>query len=185
MHREGKLRISPAASYVDPSLNPAIQDDELSFCFTPNPSHFKVEVFDGKTGKLKGQLSPENLKIKYETRSNYYVYCLSFILTPRLFLDFEANACLVIREPKQFVDKLTIAFQGLNPGWIGAFETVKYLDPLNPPNKGIDLFSCKHFRYSYQKEVRMIWLPPAPVDTLDYQFLDLGSLEHCTELVSI
>jgi hypothetical protein len=185
LHREGKLRISPAGSYADPSLNPAIQDDELSFCFTPNPAHFKLEVFDGKTGKSKGRLTPENLKIKYESHSNYYVYCLSSIFAPRLFLDFEADACLVIREPKRYVEKLMMAFEGLNPGWIGASETVKYLDPLNPPNKSIDLFSCKHFRYSYQKEVRLIWLPPAPAHTLGHQFLELGNLEDCSELVSI
>lgn len=185
LHREGRLRVSPAGSYTDPSLNSAIQDDELSFCFMPNPAHFKLEVFDGKTGKSKGRLTPENLKIKYEASSNYYVYCLSTVLVPRLFLDFEADACLVIKEPKLFVEKLIVAFEKLNPGWVGAFEAVKYFDPLNPPNKDIDLFSCKHFRYSYQKEVRLIWLPPVPVHTLDHQFLELGSLEDCSELVSI
>ena len=64
MHREGKFRISPAGSYVDPSLNPSIQDDELRLCFTPNPEHFKLEVSDGKTGKPKGRITPQNLKIK-------------------------------------------------------------------------------------------------------------------------
>jgi len=184
LHKEGRLLVSPAGSYADPSLNSAIKDDELSFCFTPNPSHFKLEVFDGKTGKSKGPLTPENLKIKYESKSNYYVYCMSTVLAPRLFLDFEADACLIIKEPKLFVEKVIMAFEKLNPGWVGAFEVVKYLDPLNPPNKGIDLFSCKHFRYSYQKEVRLIWFPPAPADVLDHQFLELGSLEDCSELVS-
>lgn len=185
LHREGKLRISPAGSYADPSLNSAIQDDELSFCFTPNPAHLKLEVFDGKTGKSKGRLTPENFQIKYEAGSNYYVFCLSNVLAPRLFLDFEADACLLIKEPTQFVEKLIMAFEKTNTGWAGAFEPVKYLDPLNPPNNDIDVFSCKHFRYSYQKECRLIWLPHAPNQTLDYQFLELGSLEDCSELVSI
>ena len=184
--KEGKIRISPAASYRGPSLlNPAIQDDELSFSFQPNPSEFNLEVFNGKTGKSKGRIDPKNFRIKHESVSNYYVYCLSSIFVPRLFLDFDADECLIIKKPKEFICKVLTAFERLNPGWIGIAKDVKYLDPLNLSRDEVDVFSCKHFRYSYQKEVRLIWLPSTPEKELDHKFIYLGSLEDCTELVSI
>ena len=36
VYRKGEIRISPAASYNDPSLNSAIQDDELRFTIQSN-----------------------------------------------------------------------------------------------------------------------------------------------------
>lgn len=55
---EGKLRIMPASSYDDSSLNPAIRDAELEIKFAGIPSEVKMEVFDGKTGQPKGFITP-------------------------------------------------------------------------------------------------------------------------------
>ena len=183
--KEGKIRISPASSYRDPSLNPAIQDDELSFSFQPNPSEFYFEIFDGKTSKSKGQLKPKDFQIKHDSLSNYYVYCLSSIFVPRLFLDFDANACLIIKKPQEFIERILTTFETVNPGWIGIAKDVEYLDPLKPSSKKVDVFLCKHFRYSYQKEVRVIWLSSTPEKELNPKFIELGNLDDCTELVHI
>lgn len=162
-HKRGKFRISPASSYSDPSLNPAIQDDELRLTFQP----------------------AKQTKIVKESGSNYYVYCLSSILVPRLFLDFDADACLIIWEPQGFISRLINSFEMENPGWSGVVKEVKYIDPLNSSPNQTDILSCKHFRYSYQKEVRIIWLPSEPVKELQHQFIELGSLEDCSELICI
>ena len=183
--KKGVIRISPAASYSDPSLHPAIQDDELRFIIQPNPLEFNLEVFDSKTGGSKGRMSPKQMQIIQESASNYYVYCLSSILVPRLFLDFDADACLIIRKPKEFISKLLTAFEMKNPGWVGVAKDVKYLDPLNSTPSQVDVFSCKHFRYSYQKEIRVIWLPSEPAKELEHQFIELGGLEDCSELICI
>lgn len=151
-HKKGIIRISPATSYSDPSLNPAIQDDELRFIIQLNSSEFNLEVFDSKTGGSKGRMSPKQMQIIQKSVSNYYVYCLSSILVPRLFLDFDADSCLIIRNPQEFISKLLTAFKMKNPSWVGVAKDVKYLDPLNSTPNQVNVFSCKHFRYSYQKE---------------------------------
>lgn len=180
--KKGIVRISPATSYKDASLNPAVHDEELEFSIQPRPSEIKIEVIDHHTGKSKGFVNPIENKITKATDTNYYVYCLSYILTPRLFLDFEADACLIITKPNHFIDKVITAFGRQNPGWVGAFKTVNYLDPLNSSFGNIEIYSNKHFRFSYQKEVRFIGLPPKKVKELDHQYLEIGSLEDCSEI---
>lgn len=184
-HKNGIVRISPAASYNDPSLNPAVHDEELELFIQPHPSEIKLEVIDQHTGKSKGFINPIGSKITKKTITDYYVYCLSSIFTPRLFLDFEAEACLIITKPKHFTDKVINAFERQNPGWVGAFKTVSYLDPLNSSLNHIDIYSYKHFRFSYQKEVRFIGLPPKKVKALKHQCLEIGNLEDCSEIVVV
>ena len=164
VHEKGIIRISPAASYNDPSLNSAIQDDELKFAIQSNSL---------------------GVNVIHESLSNYYVYCMSSSFIPRLFLDFDADACLIIRKPQEFISKLLSAFKKYKPDWKGVHKNVKYLDPLNSTSNQVDVFSSKHFRYSYQKENRLIWLPPTVEKELGFQFIELGSLEDCSELVNI
>ncbi len=185
IQKNGILRISPASSYNDPSLNQAGHDEELELFIQPHPSEIKLEIIDQHTGKSKGFVNPIGSKITKKTETNYYVYCLSSIFTPRLFLDFEAEACLIITKPNHFIEKVITAFEKQNSGWVGAFRTVNYLDPLNSSLSHIDIYSCKHFRFSYQKEVRLIGLPPKKIKELDHQYLEIGSLEDCSEIVSI
>lgn len=185
IYNEGVIRISPAAFYNDPSLNPAIQDEELELFIQPHPSEIKLEVIDPKTGKSKGFISPIGDKITKKSETNYYVYCMSSVWTPRLFLDFDAETCLIIKKPNIFFEKTLTAFEKQNLGWVGTAKKVTYLDPLNSTLKQIDIFSYKHFRFSYQKEIRLIWLPPKSVKELDHQYLELGSLRDCCELVKV
>lgn len=184
-YKKGIIRISPATFYKDPSLNPAVHDEELELYIQPHPSEIKLEVIDHKTGKSKGFIKPVDSKITRQTETNYYVYCLSSVLTPRLFLDFDADACLIIKKPNYFFEKVLDAFEKQNPSWVGISKNVTYLDPLNSLLKQIDVFSCKHFRFSYQKEVRLIWLPPKIVKELDHQYFELGSLEDCCEFIEV
>jgi hypothetical protein len=154
------LRVSPASLYNDPSLNYAIQDDELNLCINPLLSEVKLEAFDRKTGKSKGQIKPKELTYTIFSKTNYYVFCLSRILTPRLFLDFDkADGCLVIRNPNEFVELVLSSFEKTIEGWDGFSDIVEYVDPFNCKTNDIDIFLSKHFRYAYQKEYRLIWLP--------------------------
>ena len=82
---ENKIRISPASSYVDPSLNFAIRDEELEFSIYPLPSELKIKAYDGKTGEYKGDIHPENFVYRTRSKTNYYVYCLSLSFAPSLF----------------------------------------------------------------------------------------------------
>jgi len=179
---KGVIRIAPAASMDDPSLNPAIRDRELEVYVQPPPSEMKLHAYDGKTGKPKGVFNPVGNRVRRTSRTNYYVYCLSGALAPRLFIDFDYDSFLIFAEPAAFVKNLLQAVEAKLPKWTGAGMPVKYYDPLNSRLEDIDIFSQKHFRFAYQKEYRIIWLPPREANDLQPVIVELGSLEGSVQV---
>jgi len=182
---EKRIRISSASSYDDPSLNPAIRDKELELSIYPLSSELKVKAYDGKTSKYKGDIHPENVVYTRRSKTDYYVYCLSLSFAPRLFLDFDSDACLVIRKPREFEDIILSVFERKMQDWSGVSRKVVYIDPLNCPMTDIDVFSSKHFRYAYQREYRFVWLPPNPKQNLDHILIEVPNIEEYCYLVNL
>ncbi|HEX8174077.1 MAG TPA: hypothetical protein VF543_03040 [Pyrinomonadaceae bacterium] len=183
---EGKFLINPASTYGDPSLNQAIRDVELELEVQAHPSDVKMEVYDGSSGALKAPIQPVgNVTYTLRSRTNYYVYCMSAVYDYRLFDDFGYNSCLIIKNPQEFIKRLIAGFKTVLPDWNGFAVPVTYYDPYNTTVSELNVFFCKHFRFAYQKEVRVIWLPPAPVASLSPVKLQLGSLKDCCEMVTL
>ncbi len=177
MHENGAIRIAPASSYKDSSLNSAINDDEKVLSVFDHPDKVKISHVDKITGK-KTIIKPKgNVKRTLELPTNYYVYSMAYVYDYRLFDDFEYNACIVIHDTKKFLLLLDKAFKQSIGNWVFVTNPVHYIDPLNPPNeKDIDLFFCKHFKYSYQKEIRAVWLPESYIEELEPVYLDIGCM---------
>lgn len=181
----GIIRVSPASSYKDPSLNPAIQDDELKISCEIHPSYIRLMFFNKKTAKDEEIPLSKNLTITEHSSTNYYVYCFSLTIAPRLFLDFDADACLLILDPKRFLNQLKAEFAKVHPDWRSHQTRIRYIDPLNPKKSDFNVFRSKHFRYSYQKEYRILWLPPKPRDVLLPVDVTLGRLDEYCKLISL
>jgi hypothetical protein len=103
-----------------------------------------------------------------------------------LFADFDADACIVIRDPKTYVGRI---LDGLrvrlpHPKWGGDIFEVKYVDPLNTSVRQFHVPTAKHFRYAYQREWRIIWVPAQDVRDLPHIDLELGSMEDCCTLLA-
>jgi len=62
---------------------------------------------------------------------------------------------------------------------------VTYIDPFGDYKSEPDVYFSKHFRYGYQKEFRLVWLPPAKTDLLDPVFLEIGSMEDYCHLITL
>jgi hypothetical protein len=165
---QGIIRISPASTYDDPSLNYAIRDNELSF---------SLQSSEAKSEHPSAQLVIAS--------SDYYVYCMANEFSLRLFGDFEADACLVVTQPLVFLNRLGDAVMKQLPGWSGFARPVKYLDPAKAKTSDIDIFCTKSFRFVYQREYRLIWKPPTPQKGLPYLHVQVGSLHDCCKLISI
>ncbi|MCX5868369.1 MAG: hypothetical protein NT009_13000 [Proteobacteria bacterium] len=71
------------------------------------------------------------------------------------------------------------------PDLSGIHKQVVYIDPLNTKSENIDVFVSKHFRYAYQKEYRITWLPTKVEKKLDHQDIVIGNLEILCELISL
>ncbi|HET7552697.1 MAG TPA: hypothetical protein VFK04_15500 [Gemmatimonadaceae bacterium] len=177
--REGKLRIAPASRYNDPSLNPAIRDDELTIDIAYDP-YVPFNPYPPGTVLLP----PSRVPLRKQLNTNYYVYCIASTLSMRLLYDFGAEACIVFRDPNEFLARLCTAMRKCVPGWRCTVGDVSYLDPLQVNPSEVDVLMGKHFRYAYQREVRVAWLPPAPTRQLEPLFLSVGSLEDIAELIT-
>jgi hypothetical protein len=181
----GNLRILPASYYQDSSMNFAIQDSELKFTqelygakvhFPPN-SDYSIPKEQWTEMPIIG-----NAKSTFEALSDYYISCFSSSYEYRLFDDFEANACLVIKDIVRFAKSLKTRMEEILPEWRFSYEYVNYQDPYHPIRK-LNIFFSKHFRYAYQKEFRFVWEPSNKAESLRPIFLELGPLRDYCELL--
>lgn len=103
----GEILISPASSYEDSSLDPARRADELKVSIQIPGEELEIRIIDEATGKPIETL-PQPAWVTYTrgTRADFYVYCLSAAWKPQLFLDFQADACLLITNPRIFLNRL-------------------------------------------------------------------------------
>lgn len=183
---EGIFRISPASYYDDPSLNPAIRDRELELYIQPPPSKLKLHVIDEKSGKIKSTLNPIGNKITLSTGADYHVFCMARALLPRLFLDFEVDACLLIKDMDLFTDAVYEAVRRETNAAAGMTASVGYIDPLHMHDVDkVDIHFHKHFRYAYQKEHRIVWFERNQQEKLLPLTIRLGDLSSMCEIIKI
>lgn len=180
---EGQIRIAPASMYQDPSLGPAIADDELSYDLATaafDADILSLDPFDTRLVDAFGEPAPAPRRLTMET--NYYVWCASLALRPRLFGDFNnADTVLVIHDAPEFTKRLIQAIRDPLHGWQFTPCAVHYFDPYHPSQQTRNVFACKHFKYLYQEEFRYVFLPPSPMTRLEPISLELGSLRDIAE----
>ena len=186
LYDSGRLVIRPASSYNDASLNRAVRDDELEL-----KVYRKSWVFDKLYDEFGQVLHPNGPKHGrrveiLRTPTNYFVYCMSLERSVRLFGDFQSDCCIIIHEPVAFLRRLGAAgLRTLGNRWSWFAAPIAYIDPLRPPNSHLNIMQCKDFKYAYQAEYRMVWLPPKPSFSLEPFVADLGSLAPIASFVQL
>lgn len=183
MLEKGRFRIAPASLYMDSSLNSAQKDDELRLELELHPLRPDINAFLKKHIPKTSIHPVGNIRYTLKSKTNYYVFCLSSSSDIRLFGDFKADGCLVIKHPEDFIRAIIDAFKKQNKGWRGFGTPVYYIDPLNPSDLNIDIFFTKHFRYWYQQEYRVIWLSSDLVNELEPVYIEIGPLHDYCELI--
>jgi hypothetical protein len=181
MFENGYILINPASYFSDPSLNQAQKDDELNLNLESHP--LRLTISDNLS---KSNIKPiGNVRYNIKALSDFYVYCMASTLEPRLFDDFNADSCILIHKPEEFcknlIDSCKKQFRQ-DYVWRGFAFPINYIDPLNPPTLNLDIYFTKHFRYWYQREFRIAWLPQKPVDKLEPILVELGDIKRYCEL---
>ena len=130
-------------------------------------------------------ISDQRVDVQFQSPADYWLYCVTgSVGAPRLFVDFDADACVIIRDTQKFREILRVASGQSLKGAIMREGHAHYVDPLLPgPAEIFFVPLCKHFRYSYQEEYRFCWLPNPPVRKLEHVDLQLGSLKEIAELI--
>ena len=178
----GRIRIAPAASYDDQSLNPAMQDDELAVFAKHSGDSAVIRKYDPVTGTVGDPIEVIG-DISYGKRaaSNYYVLCLSSRYEPRLLDDFGADALLIIHNVDRFLIRLERAVKQVRPDLQMCGDGITYFDPYRTHPDELNPHFFKHFRYGYQLEYRLVWLGSVPIDASPF-FVEIGTLRDIATL---
>ncbi len=185
LYERGAIRIQPASYYRQPNFNGAIRDDELALDVSLHLNRDAIVKMVSNPEDIPASQQSERLDINFASMTDYWLYCVTTDVGPRLFIDFEAQACVVIKDLKRFTRMIQQAVASKVSQAQFRSGAVTYIDPVLPCVTSIDVPMSKHFRYTHQHEHRFIWLPREPAASLTYLDVELGSLKDCAELIFV
>ena len=182
LFEEGRLRVQPASEYSKPDHNGAVRDDELALEVSLYLTTETIRDVVSNPQDVPEDLKWKRMDFRFSRPNDFWLYCVSSSVEPRLFVDFNAAACVIIRDREEFRRRLLTAGVAAFPGARSRDGNAIYIDPVRPRSPRIDLPMSKHFRYAYQIEHRFVW-EPARASPLAPCDLMLGSLKDISELV--
>lgn len=183
LHTHGSVRLQPASYFNGESHNGAVRDDEKTIRLSLLLTRDEIVSVVRNPQDVSENAPPQRMDIEMKHPSDFWIYCVSKSIQPRMFVDFDADACLIIRRPVEFGALLGREAPKALGNAAMKSGPAKYIDPLWPDTTKVDIPMAKDFRYSYQKEYRYCWFPNAPQPTLKHIDISLGSLEEISELV--
>jgi len=182
LHLEGSLRIQAASYFSKTEHNGAVRDDELALNLCIFLSRNQIVNLVRNPEEVPPNVPDHRLEVGIRALGDYWLYCLTNSVEPRLFVDFNADSCVIIRDRNRFARMLREATRSRIPTAMRDCSAA-YVDPLLPTTANIDVPFAKHFRYAYQDEYRFCWLPSPPVDQLRPLDVQLGSLRDFSNLI--
>lgn len=180
---DGRLRVQPASEYSKPDHNGAVRDDELALEVTLYLTQNTIRNVVINPQDVPDDLEGKRIDFRFSRPNDFWLYCVSSSVESRLFVDFNAEACVIIRDRNEFRRRLLAAGATAFPAARGRDGAAVYIDPVRPCSARIDIPMSKHFKYSYQLEHRFIWELPLSSSPIAYKDLELGSLRDIADLV--
>ena len=203
------MYFNSASKYNASVHNQAVRDNELEIEFNggsvrsthpmrfysrdgPPPEYRDIEFLPiYKCPKLESrETNNEYATMSIKMSTDYWMFCMANVLDQRLFADFEADCCLIIRQIP-FVHRVLRAVTMQLPNVKTSFGRVNYVDPLgafSPEvqiNSSIPIYMTKIFRYAYQREVRFTFLPRKLQQELEPMKIQIGSIADIAEFVQL
>ena len=209
LYNKGLVYMNVASEYDKSTHNQAVRDDERSIVvkggYFPKestqsfynkdtiPDNIQEGIDNGEIGfsaiyKCPGLKSDQYADISINTLMDYWMFCMADVLDQRLFADFEADSCVIIRR-KPFIERLLSRSRLLLPNVHRIFGSINYIDPLGalstnvPLNRSLRVYMTKVFRYAYQREFRFVCLPKNFQERLEARPLEIGPISDISELI--
>lgn len=183
LFKRGEIRVQCASYYGDAAHNGAVRDDELSLALSLPLSRVEILKIVANPEDVPEECIEQRMDLNYRHDRDYWLFCVTRSIEPRLFVDFNASACVIIRDAEEFKRRLKQVTASAFSGTTYSDGDATYVDPLQPNSTKINIPFSKHFRYAYQEEFRFVWQPSERFDKLTYVDLTIGPLGDIAELV--
>lgn len=184
--KKGQLRLQPASYFNEPSHNAAVRDDELNLHASYVLSREDIVKIVKNPQDVPPVIPDQRVNVTHFVKTDYWLYCQTFNESARHFVDFDnADCCVIFHQPLNFTNRLREVASEVMMDANFMQGRVKYYDPIIPVLPRPHVPFSKHFRYTYQTEHRICWIPKNPVEKVEPVDLELGSFEHEAELVII
>jgi hypothetical protein len=106
LYEKGRLRLQPASFFAQKDHNGAVRDDELSLDVMLVLSRDDVVKVVRIEKDVPADAPDQRFDVRFKSPTDYWLYCVTTSVEPRLFVDFQASACVIIRDHRKFVDLL-------------------------------------------------------------------------------
>lgn len=186
---KGEVYLSPASRFSGNHLSKGAHDPTELYIEERLPDNVEWEVFDGRNGASKGLLQGAKWgPLRSQSDKDYYVFCMSYRYDAALYAEFEADTCLIIRDPDRFINQVGLALRRELPGWSIDAGTVLYL-----PDKAFfsrhptyhEIFYTKPSTYRHQCEIRIVCSPATLVPKLQPRTIYAGSIADYTAVSGV
>ena len=211
LYENGLVYLNVASNFDNLIHNPAIKDNERTIVFRGgySPIANADQFYNRDTAPENVAELADNGQVQFSTifqcpslerheyfdfeinmLTNYWMFCMAGVLDQRLFADFEADSCVIIRR-EPFIRRLFVMSQLLLPNTNIVFGHVNYVDPLGafPVSKEVrvdglmPIHMTKVFRYAYQREVRFVSVPRKFQEHLEPIPLKIGPISDIAEFI--
>ena len=98
LHERGALRIQPAHFFSHKDHTGAVRDDELTLPISIALSRDDVVKLVRNPQDIPPNASDQRVDIRFTWPTDYWLYCVTSSIEPRLFVDFNADACVIVRD---------------------------------------------------------------------------------------
>jgi hypothetical protein len=183
LHDKGALRIQPATFFAKTDHNGAVRDDELTIKVSLALSRNDIVKVVRNPQDVPEDAPDQRFDATFKAPTDYWLYCMTMSVESRLFVDFKAESCVIVRNRQKFSQMIREATATALPYATIHAGPALYIDPLLPVTARIFVPFAKPFGYTYQNEYRFCWMPPSPAKTLAHIDLEIGSLKEFSELV--
>jgi hypothetical protein len=185
LFEHGALRIQPASFFSQPIHAGAVRDDELTLPLSFVLSRDDVVKLVLNPQDVPSYASDQRVDVRLEYPTDYWLYCVTLSVEPRLFVDFDSDTCVIIKNRQAFSERLRAASANELASIPMREGPAIYIDPLLPKSINVVVPFCKHFGYSYQQEYRFCWLPIQTAKHLPYVDMRMGSLRDIADFVAL
>lgn len=185
LHADGQLRIQPASSFQAPKYNGAVRDDELTIGMSLNLDRDGIVAVVANPEDVPPDAPDQRVDVALRHSTDFWLYCVTTSINPRLFVDFDATACVIIKDRGEFRRRIREAASAVILNSEFREGDAVYFDPLLPGKVLPFVPFTKPFGYMYQSEYRFCWLPRTVVAQVVLIDIELGSLREISELIEL